>query len=246
MMKFRSNIFFSFVIHMTVFTAALALAGKDAMLRIPERFTMVKLFDAPRVQQTAATGTEKKKRPVIGKPEIGLREAVPPEAPAETQRQDKETSKAVLQDKSFEDGAGLYGSFTAEDSLGSLRSRGVPGPSHGAMLPAISGQEASQRSHGGEKGKTASGGDHEVIHTIRAAIEKAKSYPPLARKRGIEGTATTEFTINSRGYPENIRISNSSGSDILDAAAKNTVLRASPFPVVSGGIEVPITFRLER
>lgn len=81
---------------------------------------------------------------------------------------------------------------------------------------------------------------------IRHAIEQATRYPLSARKRGIEGTATAEFTINSRGYPEDVKIIRSSGSDILDKAAKETVLRASPFPVVSGSIEIPITFRLKR
>ncbi len=80
---------------------------------------------------------------------------------------------------------------------------------------------------------------------IRTAIEKAKNYPPLARNRGIEGTATAEFTINGRGSPENIRIVRSLGSNIFDNTAKNTVLRASPFPQVSGSVEVPITFRLD-
>jgi len=102
----------------------------------------------------------------------------------------------------------------------------------------------------------AKGGSHEtggigrqspdITGRIRAAVEKAKNYPLLAKKRGIEGTATTEFTINSNGLPENIRIVRSSGSDILDNAAKNTVVRASPFPAVNGIIEIPITFRLKR
>lgn len=81
--------------------------------------------------------------------------------------------------------------------------------------------------------------------TIRALIEKSLIYPSLARKRKIEGTVVTEFSINAAGLPENIKITKSSGFSILDSAAEKTIIKASPFPVVAGRIEIPITFRLE-
>jgi protein TonB len=245
-MKFRTNIIFSFVMHLTIFTAALALAGKNAALHFPERFTMVRLLENTPVQKTAASGAEKKKRPSItaGNPVTRLREASPPIAPPTTQKQDKEPPTAVPQNNPFEDGVRLpdassHGNATA------LQKGGVPGPSPGGMGLAMPGKSATQGSHEGG-GKKAASVDRDVVNTIRAAIERAKSYPPLARKRGLEGTATTEFTINGKGSPENIRIVRSSGSDVLDNAAKNTVLRASPFPQVSGSVEVPITFRIEK
>jgi protein TonB len=68
----------------------------------------------------------------------------------------------------------------------------------------------------------------------------------MARRRGIEGTATVLFTINEEGAPQGIRITKSSGSDLLDSAARETISRAAPFPAVKANIEIPITFRLNR
>ncbi len=86
----------------------------------------------------------------------------------------------------------------------------------------------------------------DILSVIRAAIFKAKYYPFMAKKKEIEGTATVEFTISGKGYPENIRIVQASGSDILDAAAKETITRAAPFPLAGGSIRVPIVYKLER
>ena len=94
--------------------------------------------------------------------------------------------------------------------------------------------------------KAGQGGRNEAIGEIRALIEKARRYPLIARNRGIEGTVTAEFSINKAGLPEKVRIKSSSGFSILDSAAKETIIRAAPFPVVEGNIEIPITFRLER
>ena len=245
-MNFRTNIIFSFVMHLTIFTAALALAGKDAVFRLPERFTTVTLFESFIDEKPAVTKDEKKKGSAVkiarsvGRP----REVLPPEVPRSAQRPDKEQPPAVPQNNPFEDGPRLP-DFSSGGNAAALQPGGVAGPSSGGMQLAIPGKSATQGDREGSRGKTVSV-DRDVVNTIRAAIERAKSYPPLARKRGLEGTATTEFTINGRGSPENIRIVRSSGSDVLDNAAKNTVLRASPFPQVSGSVEVPITFRIEK
>lgn len=79
---------------------------------------------------------------------------------------------------------------------------------------------------------------------IRAAIEKMKIYPMLARKKKIEGTVTAGFFINHNGYPDNVKIKKSSGYEILDSAAVKIVMKAAPFPQAKGEIIVPITFRL--
>lgn len=84
------------------------------------------------------------------------------------------------------------------------------------------------------------------ILKIRALIEKNLVYPYIALKRQMEGTVLAEFSINAAGRPEKIRITKSSGFSILDSAAEKTIIKASPFPVVAGSIEIPITFRLEK
>jgi len=86
----------------------------------------------------------------------------------------------------------------------------------------------------------------ETLRLLRNAIEKAKKYPAIAKRRGLEGTVITEFSINSKGFPENIRIAKSSGFQILDSATKDTILRSAPLPHFNGLIEIPITFRLQK
>ncbi len=85
----------------------------------------------------------------------------------------------------------------------------------------------------------------ETMEIIRRSIEKAKAYPVLARKRGIEGTVYISFLIGSKGEPLDVRISKGSGSSILDNATRDIIRRAAPFPYVDSPIEVPVVFRLK-
>lgn len=92
----------------------------------------------------------------------------------------------------------------------------------------------------------AKGSSSDLIGMIRRAIDRSKHYPLIAKKRGVEGTVSLEFTINGRGRPENVRVVKSSGSDMLDAAALRTVSAAAPLPVVEGVLEIPIVYRIEQ
>ena len=79
---------------------------------------------------------------------------------------------------------------------------------------------------------------------IRAAIEKAKTYPLIARKRGVEGTVLVSFRIDGKGLPQNVMIVKSSGYQILDDEVQKMLKKASPFPEMNGEIVIPITFKL--
>lgn len=81
---------------------------------------------------------------------------------------------------------------------------------------------------------------------IRALIEKAKVYPRLAKKRGIEGTTYVNFRITPDGKPEDLHIARSSGSRILDEATVKIVKKAAPFPYVESRVEVPVAFRIRN
>ncbi len=82
--------------------------------------------------------------------------------------------------------------------------------------------------------------------TIRALIEKAKVYPRLAKKRGIEGTTYINFRITPDGTPEDIIIARSSGSGMLDEATVKIVKKAAPFPYVESRVEVSVVFRIRN
>ncbi len=83
-----------------------------------------------------------------------------------------------------------------------------------------------------------------VYGFIRNAIEKAKTYPLIAKKKMIQGTVVAEFSINHKGFPENMMVKKSSGSEILDSAAMKTIIKAAPFPYAEKRIEIPIKFEL--
>jgi TonB family protein len=79
---------------------------------------------------------------------------------------------------------------------------------------------------------------------IQAALERAKTYPSLARKRGIEGIAHLRFKILPSGAVERVELVKSSGYEILDAASVRTIYQAGPLPYVKGWIEVPIAYHI--
>ncbi|MEF9438180.1 MAG: energy transducer TonB [Candidatus Mariimomonas ferrooxydans] len=83
-----------------------------------------------------------------------------------------------------------------------------------------------------------------IIEIIKNSIERAKTYPLPAKKRGIQGTVYVSFRISPQGEPQYLKILKSSGSSILDTATLDIVKKAAPFPYVDIPVEVPVVFRL--
>lgn len=98
-------------------------------------------------------------------------------------------------------------------------------------------------SGGGQQPSSA--GSASLRQKIRAALQANLIYPYIARKRQMEGSVMVSFRIDQSGNPESIRILKGSGYSILDSAARDTVVKASPFPAANNRIEVPITFTLK-
>ena len=82
---------------------------------------------------------------------------------------------------------------------------------------------------------------------IRDLILKNLTYPPLAQRMGWKGTVTVSFVVLENGATENIRITKSSGRELLDQTVVKTIQRAQPFPhpPVRAELIIPIAFRLE-
>lgn len=99
---------------------------------------------------------------------------------------------------------------------------------------------------GTKKGVSNSQKDKSLYAFIRSAIEQAKNYPLLARKRGFEGTVIVSFKIDEMGLPQDIKILKSSGYQILDDEVTKILRKASPFPELKEEIVIPITFRLKE
>jgi protein TonB len=103
------------------------------------------------------------------------------------------------------------------------------------------------------QGRSSGGGSalQGYLREIRRLLEKHKEYPWAARQRHIQGVVVVRFAILADGQIESSQISRSSGQDLLDEAAQNTIRRVgkfSPFPAELNRqnltIEVPLAFRL--
>jgi protein TonB len=81
---------------------------------------------------------------------------------------------------------------------------------------------------------------------IRDMIMKRVIYPERAREMGWQGKVKVSFVISSDGLVKDIRILQSSGVDILDRNAVETIKKASPFPKppVAAQLIIPISYKL--
>lgn len=91
------------------------------------------------------------------------------------------------------------------------------------------------------------------LHTIRQLLEKQKDYPRMARRRNMQGVVEVMFTIAAGGQIESAQISRSSGHDLLDEGARNTIKRVGRFPPFPAElnrqkltIKIPLAFRLTQ
>lgn len=81
---------------------------------------------------------------------------------------------------------------------------------------------------------------------VRDIIASNKKYPDTARRRGIQGSVTVAFSVQTDGVINNSKVASSSGFDILDRTAIEILAESSPLPVPPEEMEfqLPISFRL--
>jgi len=65
-------------------------------------------------------------------------------------------------------------------------------------------------------------------------------YPPLDARMGNEGTVTLRVLINEKGRAEKVDIRKSSGSQRMDDAARDAVMRALFKPYIEDGKAIPV------
>jgi protein TonB len=79
------------------------------------------------------------------------------------------------------------------------------------------------------------------LASIRAKINRAKSYPRIAQKRGMQGTVKVKFTILKNGHVGNIRLS---GPKVFHNSAKRAVKKAFPISVKNAPLSLPTSVNL--
>jgi len=83
---------------------------------------------------------------------------------------------------------------------------------------------------------------------IMRLIQKRIVYPPRAKREGLAGRAKISFVILENGNVTNITVRTSTGYEILDASAVQTIKDTAPFPKppIKAELMVPITYQLAQ
>ena len=83
---------------------------------------------------------------------------------------------------------------------------------------------------------------------IKGIIQKHLIYPNRAKRDGLTGKVQIYFVVLENGTVSDIRVLKSSGYEILDANAVESIKRAAPFPrpPVRAELHMPVVYRLER
>ncbi len=79
------------------------------------------------------------------------------------------------------------------------------------------------------------------LANLRAKINRGKSYPRIAKKRGMQGTIKICFIILKNGHVGNITLS---GPKVFHNSAKRAVKKAFPLNVKNAPLSLPTTVNL--
>ena len=83
---------------------------------------------------------------------------------------------------------------------------------------------------------------NQFLANIREKINKNKSYPRVAKKRGMQGTVDVRFTILSNGQVGNILVD---GPKIFHTSAQNAVKAAFPINIKNAPISLPMSINIK-
>jgi len=82
----------------------------------------------------------------------------------------------------------------------------------------------------------------QFLAKIRAKINRAKSYPRIAQKRGMQGTVKVRFTILKSGRVGSISVS---GPKVFHSSAKRAVKKAFPINTKNAPLSLPTSVNLK-
>lgn len=102
-----------------------------------------------------------------------------------------------------------------------------------------------------EKTQTMAMNRARILSQLRHDLMQYFYYPPLARRKGMQGTVLLGFGISGQGTVRNIRVVKSSGYAILDLAAQDAMQRLQRLSWYAASmhgkdidLELPVIFRL--
>jgi TonB family protein len=220
-------LFFSMALHMGILGGALAFAHYGTGLFSSD----LRFIDVMLVDEGTGNGRAGGRNAAAVPPASLQRAALPVQEPVMLRHDSTDGHQEPSADVSRPDPDGKRGADAASGGI------------------TAGGTDRTGEEHGGARdGRSGSGADgmtSEQWQRLQAALEKAKTYPRLARERGIEGSVLVRFKVLPSGDVETVNIVHSSGVEILDEASVRTVYRAAPMPYVSGWVEVPMSYVLK-
>ena len=74
------------------------------------------------------------------------------------------------------------------------------------------------------------------LNLIRGKIDKNKSYPRIAKRRGMQGSVTVSFTLLANGKIANLKIK---GRKVFQSSARKAVLKSFPMNVKNAPLIFP-------
>ncbi len=135
---------------------------------------------------------------------------------------------------------------TATAGGGAMRGSGA----HRSQAPAVA-EGSETGSMNGAKSADASAltglqGQDELHYQdeLLAYITRFRAYPDAARLSRLTGRVMIRFAMSREGKVIDVWVDQTSGQPILDAAAKDTVLRAQPLPAIPAGLPSILTVSL--
>ena len=120
-------------------------------------------------------------------------------------------------------------------------------PAEGEGRPGYASVASLGRTGADGSGDLAGGGHATILRQIRDSVMKNVVYPERARRMGWEGKVILSFTVHEDGSIHDARITESSGSLVLDRAAKEALLKSSVQARFVQKVQVflPIEYRLK-
>ena len=79
------------------------------------------------------------------------------------------------------------------------------------------------------------------LANIRAKINRKKSYPRIAQRRGMQGVVRVKFTILKNGHVGSISVK---GPKVFQSSARSAVKKAFPISVKNAPLRLPTTVNL--
>jgi TonB family protein len=112
-------------------------------------------------------------------------------------------------------------------------------------------KENNKSEETGNRASADAGSDTDMTAVFEDLYEKIRRntiYPPVARRKELEGTVILSFTLDKDGNYQGSTIISSSGSSMLDRAALTVIKHVLPFTHntrKSITLSIPITYNLE-